>query len=80
MKSFSYFYHLGVAARISICGKQKAVGRSRTYSFGYGKGWPMQSPSTRLSYTLTQTWNVFGAFGVKVWVFNHQTSKGVGYP
>lgn len=70
MGSFGMFYSHKISIRISICGKQKSVGRSRTYSFGFGQKWPMQSPSTRVSYKLVQTWNVFGAFGIKVWIFN----------
>lgn len=75
MASFGYFYLLQLAVRISICGKQKAVGRSRSYSFGFGRGWPMQSPTTRVSYNLNQTWNVFGSFGVKVWIFNNRQNQ-----
>jgi hypothetical protein len=36
MGSFGAFYSLKLAIRISICGKQKAVGRSRNFSFGFG--------------------------------------------
>ncbi len=75
MASFHLFYKLNMSIRVSVCGKQKAVGRSRTFSFGFGSRWPMQSPTARVSYDLHQTWNVFGAFGVKVWIFDLQKTK-----
>lgn len=64
-------YHLDHSSiRVSVFGKMKGVSRTSSITFSCGSHWPLQTPTTRLDYSLTQTWNVFGAYGVKVWLFN----------
>lgn len=60
-------YHLDYSSiRVSIFGKIKGVSRASSITFSCGTHWPLQTPTARLDYSLAQTWNVFGAYGVKV--------------
>lgn len=77
MESFKFYQLMELSVRVSIFGKTRGIARTKAYSFSYGIDWPLQTISSKLSYDLAQTWNVYGAFGVKIWIFNHLYNKNL---
>ena len=69
---FNYYYFHGVKSSIKIyvLGKMKSMKarRFRRVILKQGGRFSTQNTKSELSYSSNQTWNVFGSFGVKVWL------------
>jgi hypothetical protein len=72
---FSAYYfslaHKSSSLRIYILGKMRGqkARRFRRLIFNFGFKFSTQDVNLNLSYSLSQTCNIFGSFGVKVWLF-----------
>lgn len=69
-----YYFNRGPKSsslRIYILGKMRGqkARRFRRLIFNFGYKFSTQDVNLNLSYSLSQTCNIFGSFGVKVWLF-----------
>jgi hypothetical protein len=66
-----YFLIYGASLKINVLGKifGQRKRRFRCFSIQEGLKFSTQDIAVNISYSLAQTWNIFGSFGVKVWIY-----------
>jgi hypothetical protein len=66
-----YFFIFGSSLKINVLGKHygQRKRRFRCFTLKEGVKFSTQDVNVNLSYSLAHTWNFFGSFGVKVWIY-----------
>ena len=66
-----YFNRYKASLKINVLGKILGQRRRRFRCFVIKEGLKFSTQDIKLglSYSLAQSWNIFGSFGVKVWVY-----------
>lgn len=72
-------YGLQGSIKIGVFGKLRGQKNRRFRSFfiKYGKGFSTQDYGLNLSYSYSQIWNIFGSFGVKVWLYKRINGRKI---
>jgi ribosomal protein S3 len=66
-----YFLLYGSSLKINVLGKifGQRKRRFRCFTLAEGLKFSTQDAGVDLSYSLAQSWNMFGSFGIKVWIY-----------